>query len=138
MNKILFCYICVALSGCQYNTVSHTTAQGAVTHNTNISFLTRSHSRIQTQQGSPNPIPASEPFSVPDTASNATGLESIVNQSLARNQMTYPINEVHSTVDANGKTAHSYFVYDLDTDPEPGVRVFRIGTVGVVAGQIVN
>lgn len=128
--------LCLSLCACQYNSVIHKSSQGALTQNTNVSFLTRSHNRIQTQTGSPNPLPPSEPVLGPNTASNTTGLEGILNaQALSR---SYPINEIQSTTDNQGKTAHDFFVYDLDSDSEPAIRAIRIGTAGAVAGQIVK
>lgn len=136
MYKLSLLIICANLCGCQYSTVSHMSAQGAMTQNTDIAFLTRGHTRIQAQTGSANPLPPAEPVIAPNTASNTTGLEGILNaQTIGRGLI---VNESQTTLDNNGKSPKDFFVYDSDNDSEPAVRAIRIGTVGLVAGKVIK
>jgi len=133
----MFLCITILLVGCEHTSVSHQSPTGAITSADKTSFLIRSHQRLQTQQGAPNPIPPADPVIIAGTASNATGLEGVVGLAPRSRDNLFP-NEAYQTVDGTGVASHDFFVYDNDVDPEPAVRVFRIGTVGVVASQIVG
>lgn len=114
----------LVLAGCSYHSSRViVTPQGSnTTQERFIAIGTRAHKRVTEQIGTPNPIPASEPFKSETTASNKTGFEGI--QLWPRNTLT------NSSPVSVADSRYSYRVTDIDSDPEPTVRILRNLTVG--------
>ena len=145
MKRTLVLVLCLPLLGCETMNMKHYGGDGSLTNIQTTSFLTRGHTRIEkVASNNPEEVKFAEPYVVPNTASNDTGLGGWMSALLSfvkrpttnsNDKQQTTTRDLQPMIVTTEKKPEA-FLFDHDSDSEPAVRVFRIGTVGAVTAYI--
>lgn len=131
----------IFISGCETTYMSHQGSDGSFTISRTSSILMRSHARIEKFPPNNIHIRPSKPFKVPETSSNETGFGGLFSSLISiatRPPKTSKPQNSRAIEPLHVNSKEEAFIYDHDSDSEPGVRTIRNVTVGLVTGEILK